>query len=155
MNKKIISFIVILVILTGALLVLTGCGENNVDISKLSFDPKGVWVYLSTGEPAFELFANGTLDCGDDELQTWSVVDEDVINVSLGELGDYKINLVQYLGYKLVGNENVIFCLESDFENAYNDVYIPSIAEYEDYSDEGVFTEEYDDEIPEDEDMPE
>ena len=129
MKKKIGSIIAICTVMVGVLFILTGCTGDKVDISELTFDPKGIWVDISDGELMFELYSNGTLEYGADELGTWKVVGKNLINVSLGDDGNYNIDLIQYEGYNLIGNENATFCLQSDYDNVHNDVYLPSIAE--------------------------
>ncbi|MBR6033233.1 MAG: hypothetical protein IKP28_00520 [Clostridia bacterium] len=131
MNKKKISLMAIVAILVVALLALTGCTseDESIDTSLLSFSPVGVWVDISDGEKLFEAFANGKLDCGDEDLYTWTVVGEDLINVDLDENGDYDLGLFQLLGYNLIGNEYATFCLEDDYENAHTEVYLPLMSE--------------------------
>ena len=116
MKKQIINILAILAILLGSLFILTGCGdEDKTDISELNFDPKGVWVDTSDGELMFKLYANGSMEYRADDVNswkpgTWKVVGKNIINFSLGEDGDYNLDLIQSEGYNLIGNENSTFC---------------------------------------------
>jgi hypothetical protein len=130
MNKKTITAVLVISVLFSALFILTGCTtEEKVDVSELCFNPVGVWVDISDGEPMFESFENGTLDYGADELGTWKVIGKDKISVFLGEDGEFEIDLVQVDGYDLIGNENATFCLEDDYEGAHEDIYLPTLEE--------------------------
>ena len=130
MNKKTITAVLVISVLFSALFILAGCTtEEKVDVSELCFNPVGVWVDISDGEPMFESFENGTLDYGADELGTWKVIGKDKISVFLGEDGEFEIDLVQVDGYDLIGNENATFCLEDDYEGAHEDIYLPTLEE--------------------------
>lgn len=146
MQKKFINFLVILAIMIGALFVLTGC-SNDIDVSQLCFNPKGVWVDIGDGEPMFELYSDGTLEYGADELGSWEVIGKDLINVSLGDDGNYDINVFQLEGHNLIGNQNATFCFEDDYKKAHEDIYLPSMpdaAEFEEPSDT-----EFEEDLPE------
>ena len=150
MNKNLIKVFFIIAILAIILGILTGCGsesqtenntleetktvsntetENVVDTSSLAFNPAGVWVDLSDGEPMFEILKDGSLNYGADEPSTWEVIGENKIKVDLKENGQFEIQLVQEKGYNIIGNENATFCLEQDYEGAHEAIYVPAMSE--------------------------
>lgn len=106
--------------------------EPQVDISSLSFSPVGTWVDLSDGQLMFKIYSNGVLeymiDTGNMEKGTWSVIDENVMNFVLGSQ-EYEIQLVDMEGHNIIGNDYSTFCLEDDYEEAHEDIYVPAMSD--------------------------
>lgn len=120
--KKFFSFIIFLA-LVGGILVFNYEYVNPNDAvdfgpSYLSFSPVGIWIDLSDGEAVFDIFENGTFDYGAEEYGKWTVVDDNVINLVMGEK-DYDVTLTpNYLdsGYNVIGTEVVTLCLIEDYD---------------------------------------
>ena len=136
--KKFVSAILIIAILIATLFILSACGNKDsetkentsetdaIDISLLSFSPKGTWVDLSDGQLMFEIYDNGTFNYGGDTLGNWKVLDKNLIQFSYEGI-EYEIQLVEMEGHQIIGNENATFCLESDYESAHEDIYVPAV----------------------------
>ncbi len=120
--KKIFGFIIVLALIGGILVFNYEYVNPNdaVDFgpSYLSFSPVGIWIDLSDGEAVFDIFENGTFDYGAEEFGKWTVVDENVINLVMGET-DYDVTLTpNYLdsGYNVIGNKAVTLCFLEDYD---------------------------------------
>lgn len=120
--KKFFSFIIVLALIGGILVFNYEYVNPNdaVDFgpSYLSFSPVGIWIDLSDGEAVFDIFENGTFDYGAEEYGKWTVVDDNVINLVMGEK-DYDVTLTpNYLdsGYNVIGTEVVTLCLIEDYD---------------------------------------
>ena len=120
--KKFLGFIIFLALVSGILVFNYEYVNPNDAIdfgsSYLSFSPVGIWIDLSDGEAVFDIFENGTFDYGAEEFGKWTVVDENVINLVMGDK-DYDVTLTpNYLdsGYNVIGTEVVTLCLIEDYD---------------------------------------